>query len=98
MNSDDVGMIQRRGCFCFELKATNTLSIFGKAHRQSFERDFASEPRIFCEIDVAHSSGAETANNFEWDNGRARNQVRLRERICQYLVCWRLNEVARACI
>src|SRR3979409_31392 len=58
INVRDVGMIERCGGPGLLPKAPHTLLIRGKTGRQDFDRDFAIQLRVFCQIDLTHATGA----------------------------------------
>ena len=46
------------------LETAEPFAIFGKIGTQKLERHFALQPRVFRQIDLAHSPGADLRNNF----------------------------------
>ena len=59
VNGDDVGMIERGGGARFLLEAPHAISIGSELFGQQLERDLATEPRVFGQIDLAHPARAE---------------------------------------
>src|SRR5258705_12208405 len=56
-------MIERRGCSCLLNEATAGLIVCGETLGQQLQRDLASEPDVFGEIDLAHAARADLRNN-----------------------------------
>ena len=63
VDGEDVRVIERRGGAGFLLEAAQTVGITGELGGQHLDRDLATESRVFCQIDLAHSAGAELRDN-----------------------------------
>jgi hypothetical protein len=55
----DVGMVQRRKCFGFTLKSSESRSIGRECFGQNLDGDIPIEPCVACAIDLAHSARAD---------------------------------------
>ncbi len=55
----DIGMIQRRRCFRFALKAGQGLRVAGDVVGQQLQRYKAMQPQVFSFVDDSHSASAE---------------------------------------
>ena len=59
VDGDDVRMIQRRGGARFLLEAADRVAVAGQARAEQLDGDLAAEPRVVCEIDLAHAAAAD---------------------------------------
>src|SRR5437773_8776554 len=59
VNSDNVRMIERRGCLGFLLKAAQPVCVRRQFRRQQLERHSPFQASVFGKIYLAHPAGAE---------------------------------------
>jgi hypothetical protein len=59
----DVGMVQRCEQARFALETGEAGGISGEGFRQDLDRNVASQPAVAAAINLAHTSGAETADD-----------------------------------
>ena len=64
VNRRDIRMIERGDGAGFNLETTQIIRVIDKRNGQRFERDDATEPNIFRQINFAHSADADARNNF----------------------------------
>ena len=65
IHREDVGMIQAAGGACLLLEAAPTSASSRERRRQHLDRDVALQLRIARPVDLAHSTGAQRAEDFE---------------------------------
>ena len=59
MNGANVGMIERGSGAGFALKTLEGQLVFGKLFGQEFQRDIASQPDVFGQVDHPHAAAAQ---------------------------------------
>ena len=59
VNGADVGMIECRGCACFEQESLLRLGLRAQMRRQEFQRDVASQAFVTRAVHEAHGAGGE---------------------------------------
>ena len=64
VNGENVGMIQGRRRMRFLLETTQPALITSQFRGKHLERNFALEPHVLGQINLAHASGAEHGNYF----------------------------------
>jgi hypothetical protein len=64
INRDDVGMVQSRGGARFLLETPQSLRIGGERRGKNLDSDLAPKAALGCEVDLAHSSGAQRRLDF----------------------------------
>ena len=74
MNGKDVGMIERGHGARFLLEAAQAIGFGGERAGKNFQRDVASEARVFGAIDFAHPARADGSDDFIGTEFRAGNQ------------------------
>src|SRR5262245_1527106 len=63
VNRNDVRVIERGRGAGLLLEAAHAVSLLGKLFEQDFDGEFAAQPRVFRQINFAHSARAELAKN-----------------------------------
>src|SRR5262245_2501596 len=60
---NDVRVIERGSGAGLLLKTSHAVSFLGKLFEQDFDSEFAAQPRVFSQVNLAHSARAELAKN-----------------------------------
>ena len=64
VNSNNVGVIERRGGAGLLFEAPQTISIRGQIFRKYLDRDVSPELGVACPIDFAHATGSDGVEDF----------------------------------
>jgi hypothetical protein len=68
IDSDDVGVIESRGCVRFLLEPAHPILVTGDIGEKKFESDLAAQPFVLCQVDFAHSARAQVGKYFVLPN------------------------------
>src|SRR6185503_1413130 len=71
VDRDDVGMIQRGRGARFLFEASQSIFVGRERSGQEFQSDFAKEPFVFREVNLAHSAATDERDHFVRADGLA---------------------------